>query len=506
MRTPTNDTGQAGQGEGRKRPSFRRRLLTTIGPALAGALAALALVGWGAAYVTVHTSAINALEREVQEMRANTRVHDGRLDVEEYAWREVHHRLSSDRIDPIFVQVFDANRELVRASANVDSLSETYPDRLLDPRPAEFWMPTLHTFEVGGRRLYYRTRPLRGSKGKTIGFVQVSRVVPARHAMLWALGAGLLGLWAVLTAGLLALVGWSAGRVLRPLRGITKAARSITSEDLDTHVEVPPEADRETATLGEALNALLDRIKEHVDALRAFTADAAHELQTPLTVLHGHVEVALRRDRDAESYRETLRLLDAKLGELIRALRALLTLTRLDRLDAVEREPVDLAVIGEEEVASFQQRAKEKGLSLTAETDDAAWVEGQPDLLRETVCNLVDNAIKYTPEGNVTVTVRRIDGDRVRLTCTDTGVGMEPDEVERVTDRFYRGARAGQIEEEGSGLGLSLVQRIVAEHDGQLQVDSTPGEGSRFTVTLPAAPEPGSPRVSDEEQPAAPRN
>ncbi|MFB6232294.1 MAG: ATP-binding protein [Salinibacter sp.] len=504
MKTPAHDNSQAGQGDEQVRPSFRRRLLTTVGPALAGAFAALALIAWGAAYVTVHSSALNALKFEVKEVQANVRVRNGQLNVEEYAWNEVHHRLATGRIDPVFVQVFDSNGELVRASANVDSLSGAYPDRPFEPHTSGFWVPTLHTFEVDGRRLYYRTRPLRGSKGKTVGFVQVSRVVPARHAMLWTFGAGLVGLWAVLTAGLLALVGWSAGRVLRPLRRITKGARSITSEDLDTRVEIPSGADRETATLGHALNALLDRIKEHVDALRTFTANAAHELQTPLTVLHGHVEVALRRDRDAESYRETLRLLDAKLGELTRALRALLTLTRLDRSDAVERTPVDLAAIAEEEVASFQPRAEEKGLSLTAETDDAAWVEGQPDLLREAVRNLVDNALKYTPEGEVTVAVEREGSGPVRLTCTDTGVGMEPGEVERVTDRFYRGAGAGNVEAEGSGLGLSLACRIVEEHDGQLQIDSTPGEGTRVTVTLPTAPEPSSADVSDEKRSGVP--
>ncbi|MFB6286996.1 MAG: ATP-binding protein [Candidatus Bipolaricaulia bacterium] len=506
MKTPAQDNGQTGREEGRARPSFRRRLLGAIGPVLATALAALALIAWGGVYAVVHVSALNALEREVTEIRARAHVQNGQLDVEEYAWNEVHHRLSADRVDPIFVQVFDERGELVRASPNVDSLPAAYPDRPFDPGRSESWVPTLRTVEVGGRRLYHRTRPLRGPAGETVGFVQVSRVVPARHARLWTFGVGLLGLWAVLTGGLLALVGWSARRVLRPLRRITEAARSITSEDLDTRVEVPPDADRETATLGEALNALLGRVEEHVDALRAFTADAAHELQTPLTVLRGHVEVALRRDRDPESYRETLRLLDMKLGELIRALRALLTLTRLGRSDAVEREPVDLAATAQEEIAAYQTRAKEKGLSLTAETDDAAWVEGQPNLLREAVRNLVDNAIKYTPEGEVTVSVKRDGPETVQLTCVDTGVGMAPGEVERVTDRFYRGAGAGRVEAEGSGLGLSLVHRIVAEHDGQLHVDSTPGEGTRVTVTLPAGAEPPSPRASTGERPGAAAN
>jgi len=468
------------------RPSFRRRLLKTVGPALVGALGVLVLVAWGATYLVFHQNAVETLEAEVNEMRADVRIVGDSLHLEAYAWDEAHHRLAIDRVDPIFVQVFDARNHLLRASANIDSLSGPYPQRLLAAQTPQSVLPILRTFEAGGRTLYYLTRPLTNADGTTQGFVQVARVMPEHETLLQQFGWGLLGLWLMLSAGLIALVGWAAGRVLRPLRSITQVAQSVTSADLDTRVAVSDEADHETATLARTLNALLDRVEDHVEMLRAFTANAAHELQTPLTVLRGHVEIALRRERSAESYQETLRLLDTKLGELVRTLRALLTLTRLDRDGTLEREPLDLTTLVAKEAEAFREQAEEKGLSLAVETDGEAWVSGQPDLLREAVHNLVDNAVKYTAEGAVRVAVVQNGQGTVQLTCADTGMGMEADEQAQITGRFYRGTSAEQAAPEGSGLGLSLVQRIVEKHEGQLDVASAPGDGTRFTVTLPA--------------------
>ncbi len=471
------------------RPSFRRRLLRTVGPALVAGLGALVGIAWGTAYVIFHENAVKTLETEIQEMRADTDLRDDSLSVGGYAWEEAHHRLAVGRVDPIFVQVFDTKNRLVRTSANIDLLSASYPDRLLAARTHTSPFSPLNTFRVDGQTLYYLTAPLKGPDGTTQGFVQVARMIPEHRTLLWQLALGLAGLWLVLSGGLIALVGWAADRVLRPLRAITNVAQSVTSADLDTRVDVPEEADHETALLGRTLNALLDRIEEHVHALRTFTANAAHELQTPLTVLRGHVEIALRRDRPAESYRETLRLLDDRLGELVRTLRALLTLTRLDRTGSLEREPVDLATVAAKEAESFREQAEEEGLALSVETDETAWVSGQPDLLREAVHNLVDNAVKYTPDGKVVFTVERTEADTVQLTCADTGVGMDEEEQSRITARFYRGTGADQTAADGSGLGLSLIQRIVEKHDGRLEVSSTPDEGTRIAVTLPALSE-----------------
>ena len=484
MTDPSPQSALTENAPANARPSFRQRLLRQFGPALVLALGVLALIAWGSAYLAVHQNAAGTLATEVNEMRADLRGRDT-LDVSGYAWDEAHHRLAVSRVDPIFVQVFAPDGRLVRQSANIDSLSVDFPDRRLPVHPDGVW-PTLHTLTAGGQNFYHRTRPLRSASGATMGFVQVVRHVPEHRSLLWAFGGVLGGLWLLLSGGLLALVAWAAGRVLHPLQSITEVARSVTSTDLDERVDVPASADRETATLGRAFNALLDRIEEHVAALQAFTANAAHELQTPLTALQGHVELALRRERDPESYRETLRLLDRKLGGLVQTLRALLTLTRLDRAASLDRSPVNLSALVADEAAPFREPAREKGVTLTVDAETAVWAAGQPELLREAVRNLIDNAVKYTPEGRVTVAVDRTSDGAARLTCTDTGVGMTDEERAAATSRFYRGDGAGQVAE-GSGLGLSLVQHIVEAHDGTLHLDSAPDEGTRVTVLLPSA-------------------
>ena len=478
------------------RRSFRRRLLVTVGPALAGALVLLGLLAWGGAYVALQRGAVEALRAEADEVEADIVRSDGRLRVGGHTWSEVHHRLAAERVDPVFVQVFDRYNRVLRASANIDSLSALYPEQLLAPTTPYDWLPTFRTIEVGGRTLYYLVRPL-VADGATVGYIQVARTVPNYRPALTTFALGLGGVVVLLFGALLGLVSWAATRVLRPLRRITTFAESITPDDLGERIEVPPAADRETALLTRTVNDLLDRLEDSFEALRTFTANAAHELQTPLTVLQGHVEIALRRSRSAESYESTLRLLDRRLGTLVRTVRALLTLTRLDvapsedARDALSTEPVALDAVVADEADPARPQAADKDLRLTVETEESAWVEGHPDLLREAVHNLLDNAIKYTESGEVRLTVTT-DEDRVVLRCRDTGVGIEETDLPHVGGRFYRGTDAGGTDSGGSGLGLALVRRIVAAHDGDLLVESTPGEGSRFEIRLAAIPAPSS--------------
>jgi len=478
-----------------QRRSFRRRLLGTIGPALAGALLLLGLLAWGGVYVTLQRGAVAVLQAEADEVEADIVQVDGTLRAEGHTWGEVHHRLAAERVDPVFVQVFDRYNRVLRASSNIDSLSALYPERLLAPGTPYDWIPTLRTVEVGGRTLYYLVRPL-VHDGRTLGYIQVARGMPDDQSILTSFGIALGSVIVLLFGGLLMLVSWAAGRVLRPLRRITDFADTITSADLDDRIDVPDAADRETALLARTINSVLDRLEDSFDALRTFTANAAHELQTPLTVLQGHVEIALRRSRSAESYESTLRLLDRKLGNMVRTVRALLTLTRLDRGETLSTEPVALAPLVQDEADTVRPAATEKGLALTVETE-TVWTEGQADLLREAVQNLLDNAIKYTEEGEVRVAVGE-EGGRAIVRCEDTGMGIDDDDLPHVGARFYRSSAASSTDSDGSGLGLALVRRIVAVHDGTLRVQSTPGEGSRFDLVLPAVPTPETARHQEK--------
>ena len=293
-----------------QRASFRRRLVLSITPAVILALAALALIAWGAVRIALQRSAIDVLTAEAEEVVAELRLTPDSLHATGHSWAEPHHRLAIPRVDPVFVQIFASQNRLLRQSTNIDSLSGAYPDRLLAAQTPYDWIPSLRTITVDDRRLYYFVRPIRDAQGTRRGYIQVARDTPDHRAFVHTFGFSLLGLWLFLSAGFIGLVAWTATRVLRPLQQITTDARTISSDHLETRVTVPDAADRETALLAQALNGLLERIEQYVEALRSFTSHAAHELQTPLAVLQGHIEISLRKERDADSYRSTLRLLE----------------------------------------------------------------------------------------------------------------------------------------------------------------------------------------------------
>jgi signal transduction histidine kinase len=217
---------------------------------------------------------------------------------------------------------------------------------------------------------------------------------------------------------------------------------------------------------------------------RRFTANAAHELQTPLTILRGHIDVALRRPRTTEAYQDTLRLLGTEIDGQIQMVRALLMLARLDRTyHRNQRQLINLTDLVCTEADRYRTLAETKGLVFELDTKAALQVSGHGDLLREVVANLLDNAIKYTSDGEVTVRLEAV-GDQVRLIVQDTGIGMDSEIQAQVTDRFYRATSVQQHGIPGSGLGLSIVSQIVALHEGQVQIDSTPGVGTTVQVLL----------------------
>ena len=474
----------------RPRPTFRRRLLVTMGAAHVAALAGLGLLVWLGLYAWMTVQAYNVLDREARFIESMVATGDGRLRVDAYTWDEPHHRFQGPHIDPYFVQVFGPDRRLIRQSDNILFFSEgDYPGRLLATE-APSARPVLRTFSASGGRLYHITRPLTGPAGETLGFVQVARPYPNIDRVLWRaawlLAAGLV----VVLSGLGVLVWWQSGRVLRPLATITAAARRIAPNQLHERVPVPPGADRETAQLAATLNGQLARLEQAFEEMYRFTANAAHELQTPLTVLRGHVDVALRRPRTAEAYRETLALLGREIDTLSHTVRSLLVLARLDR-DATRLPagPVDLAALVRAEMPPYAAQASVKGLDVRQDVPTEAWVCGQPDLLREVVVNLLDNAIKYTRQGHLSVEIVAGPVEVVLGVC-DTGIGMEAEETVHATDRFFRAAAASRLEVPGSGLGLALVSQIVARHGGQLRIDSTPGRGTCVYVALPSAMQP----------------
>ncbi|RUL84924.1 sensor histidine kinase [Tautonia sociabilis] len=278
---------------------------------------------------------------------------------------------------------------------------------------------------------------------------------------------------------------WLAGRSLAPVQRMTEAARRISAENLGERL-APAGPGDELDLLAETLNAMLDRIDQAFAATRRFTADAAHELRTPLAAIRTEAEVALLAPRPPEEYREALRSVVEEADRLSRLADRLLLLSREDAGRALDRRPVRLDEAVREAAEAAAVAAGRAGVSLRVGPLCPAEVAGDPDLIRQVFDNLLDNAVKYTPAGGeVAVTARR-EGGRAVIEVRDTGVGIAGDALPRIFDRFYRADPSRSRRTGGTGLGLSIARAVVERHEGTIGVESDPGVGSTFRVAIPA--------------------
>jgi two-component system sensor histidine kinase QseC len=278
------------------------------------------------------------------------------------------------------------------------------------------------------------------------------------------------------------LLWWGVGRGLLPLERIAAevAQRSPANLRPLAFKQVPAEVN----VIIEKLNALLARLREAFERERRFTADAAHEIRTPLAGIKTHAQVSLRAADEAQRRRELEQVIQ-DVDRTTHLVEQLLTLARLDREALAENDqPADLRALAEEVLARLRPEAEARCLALVLAEGKAAMVRGNAAMLGAMIRNLADNAVRYTfPGGRVSIEVAQ-QGEEVVLIVTDNGPGIPAAERERVFDRFYRGTTAST---QGCGLGLSIVRRVVELHQGRIVLADVPlGRGLQVRVALPA--------------------
>jgi heavy metal sensor kinase len=290
-----------------------------------------------------------------------------------------------------------------------------------------------------------------------------------------------------------------ARKSLAPVDQIRRSTEEITADRLDRRLPVANPAD-ELGRLAQTINAMIARLERSFAEVRRFTADASHELRTPLTSIRAETEVALGNRLTAEDYQELLRSILEECERLTRLTDQLLTLCREDAgTKRPPGEPVDLGRLVGDVVETIRPLAEAKQLQLGSSRNGLLTIRGDEARLRQVFYNLLDNAIKYTPPGGrITVQLDQGEGAAVVRVC-DTGIGIPPDHLPHVFDRFYRVDRSRSREQGGTGLGLSIAQSIVAAHGGTIHLDSAPGQGTTCTVILPEKPDNSNIR---EERPA----
>jgi len=462
---------------------FRHRLSVWHTAAVACVLAAGALAGhWAlarlvlgqldAALVALAETEASALETD---LRPPARVH-------EFAPGTAPP--SFVRLDR-FVQIVDRDGNVVAKSANLGTARLPAPQGMLERLDAgEIVFETFADFGEEPIRVAALPIPVAGRRYA----VEVAGSLDDAYGVL---GAGrwlFLGLSLVLLAGVAVTSLVFARKALEPVDEIVDQARRIGESSLSARLPQPSSPD-ELGRLVDTLNAMLARVERGVETQRRFTADASHELRSPLSRLRTEIEVTLRRRRDAAEYEETLRSCLEEVERLSDLTEELLTLAHLDADERPGREAaaVPLLPIVDDALRRMGPQAHRRSVRLHVDGAAPLAVNVAPTAVGLALANVLDNAVKFSPlDGEVRVGVSIDRGDAL-ITVTDQGPGIGADEPDHLFDRFHRGAAARASEAPGFGLGLAISRAVIERQGGSMSADSAPDGGALFRIRLPLA-------------------
>ncbi|MFH0918536.1 MAG: ATP-binding protein [Candidatus Omnitrophota bacterium] len=275
-------------------------------------------------------------------------------------------------------------------------------------------------------------------------------------------------------------------RILRPVKEVINIAKNITIKDLSSRVKIE-NVDEELSYLVDAFNEMISRLDSSFRYIDEFSSNVAHELKTPLTIIIGESELALMQTRDIEEYKRVIDVNLREAGQLIKIVEDLLLLSKLEhQSEAFKFEQIDLFVFLEEIFEHTRKLALLKNISVSLEQPDkpvsilADWLH-----LRRLFINLLDNAVKFSAQGGKITILAKLETEKVSVSVSDTGVGIAPDNLNKIFRRFFRIDYVGSADKSGSGLGLSIAHSIAKIHHGDISVSSQLGKGSTFTVILP---------------------
>jgi heavy metal sensor kinase len=289
---------------------------------------------------------------------------------------------------------------------------------------------------------------------------------------------------------------WLMRRSLRPVDEITERAEGITSSNLGERLPVIRTGD-ELERLSIALNRMIARLEDAFQHINRFSADASHELRTPLTILQLELEGIVNNHSLSGSLEEQIVSALEETHRMYRIVESLLTISRLDAGEGrLDRSRLDLSDLATSTADEMRVLAQDKSISLRTSAEENVCVEGDRTRLQQVVANLIDNAIKYTPEGGAVEVKVQNEAGKAVLEVADNGAGIPATAIRHVFERFYRVDKARSRASGGAGLGLSIVKAICGAHGGEISVSSEEGRGSCFRVELPLSV------LSDSTEPA----
>lgn len=382
----------------------------------------------------------------------------------------------------ILIEVYDPSRSVLFIS----SLSEAQKFHITE----EMWSKVLHK-EVslttipsgsGSTSMRILTKPI-FNRNKLIYIIQAGNSThdiedTLENIILFNL------LFIPVSTLLIGIGGWLlAKEALKPLEAIITASHHISSGELSHRIPASDTSSEISALTG-AFNQMTIKLQSSFQQIKDFSENVSHELRIPLSILRGQTELGLKRNRPVEEYRKTL---DSNLEEILRMeniVERLLFLSKAERGELeLEKSELDIRNLSEWAFAQLQLQAQEKNINLILNSENSVIVYGDEVLLRELLLNLIKNAITYTNEGgSVSLSIVRSDEGAV-ISVADTGIGIPEKDIPHIFERFYQVDKSRSTQ--GSGLGLSICKWIVESHKGKIEIESTYGKGSKFSVVLP---------------------
>lgn len=376
-------------------------------------------------------------------------------------------------VPDVFVQVHDPDGRIIAGSENLGG-------RAL-PLPAAGLTRGESTVKLDELTLKTRAAEI-VVNGRVAGWFVAGASYEMRDSVLGPLRWGLAG-GGVLSAVAVGLLGGAlAGRALSPVTGMADAARSIARER-EFERRLPARNPRdELGRLAEALNEMLASLGRAYAAQERFAGDASHQLRNPLASIQGNLGLLERTSLPADERAQILTEIRREVARLVRLVNHLLVIARVDSGGGADLHDVELDALL---IEAHRVAIEADQVAVRIGHIEPLVARGDPDRLRELLLILLDNAVRYTPAGgNVSVSLAS-NGDWAVVTVEDRGIGIAPEELPHIFDRFWRSEAARRMDSGGAGLGLSIARTIAEDHGGQIAVESAPGEGSKFTVRLP---------------------
>ncbi len=419
------------------------------------------------------------LRDEVLELELEVSQH---ADIAE-GCREAERVLSRRRAYPLYFRVMDPVLSVLYTSS---ALVRRKPPQQLVFAPVVNEPRYFATIEVP-RRSPFRCYQKRITRDDQVLTIQLATPTSSTQKIVENLTENIILITPVLLFLSIAFGLLASRQPFQIIRSINQITRQITSKNLRERLPLSA-AGGEVKDLTETINSMLERLETSFEALKQFTGDASHELRTPLFALKGELEVAIHRERESSEYREIIGNCLERVDSLIKMVNDLLLIARLESQKVLmQREPISLAKTVHDLYDFFAPMAQEKSLVFSIDRCDDVTANVDKTTIQQLFSNLIDNAVKFTPERESIVLSLVQQNGAVEFRVKDTGKGIAPEEIPKIFERFYQVDASRSDPARGSGLGLQICKRIVEAHGGTIAIEQNGDRGVTFVVRLPLA-------------------